>query len=276
LQHLTIFNPALLASKIHLLIINCIMKRIVLLFSTVLMTVVAFAQVDSTRSAAPEPTPKKKKDWSKISLANRANDHFVVQIGYDGWASKPDSIHTKGFSRSLNIYFMFDFAFKTDPRFSVGIGAGVGSSNIFFDNQEVDIISNGAKLAFPDKSDTTHFKKYKLVSAYLEAPVELRFTANPENSDRSWKGALGVKVGTLLSVHTKGKTLLNSTGGTINSYTEKLSSKRFFNGTKLAVTGRFGYGHISLFGQYQINNFIRDGVGPNVRPYTIGLMLSGL
>jgi hypothetical protein len=244
------------------------MKRIVLLFTTVLFMVAAFAQTDTST--------KKKKDWSKVSLSNRANDHFMLQVGFDGWSSLPDSIHTKGFSRSLNIYFMFDFPFKTDPRFSVGIGAGIGSSSIFFDNQEVDITSTGAKLPFPNKKDTTHFKKYKLVSAYLEAPVELRFVADPQNSDRSWKGAIGIKVGTLLSVHTKGKTLLNSAGNTINPFTEKLVSKRFFNGTKLAVTARLGYGHFSLFGQYQINNFIRDGVGPNVKPYSIGLTLSGL
>ncbi len=244
------------------------MKQIALLFTTVLLVASATAQTDSTT--------KKKRDWSKINLANRANDHFMVQIGYDGWGARPDSIKTKGFSRSLNIYFMFDFPFKTDPRFSVGLGAGIGSSNIFFDKQEVDITSTGNKLAFPNKSDTTHFKKYKLVSSYLEAPVELRFAADPENTDHSWKGAIGVKVGTLLNIHTKGKTLQNSTGGTLNSFTEKLSSKRFFNNTRLAVTGRLGYGHISVFGQYQINSFIRDGVGPAVHPYSIGITLSGL
>ena len=248
------------------------MKRIVLLFSTVLCVVAASAQKDSTRSSLVKP----KKDWSKVSLNNRANDHFLLQVGYDGWTSLPDSIHTKGFSRSLNIYFMFDFPFKTDPRFSVGIGAGIGSSSIFFDKQEVDITSTGAKLPFPNKKDTTHFKKYKLATAYLEAPIELRFTANPENSDRSWKAALGVKVGTMLNAHTKGKTLQNSAGNTLNSYTQKLASKRFFNSTKLAVTARLGYGHFSLFGQYQINNLIRDGVGPDVKPYSIGITLSGL
>jgi len=249
---------------------NCIMKQIALLFTTFLLAASTFAQIDSTIKK------KKKRDWSKVSLANRANDHFVVQVGYDGWASMPDSIKTKGFSRSLNIYFMYDFPFKTDPRFSIGVGAGIGSSNIFFDKQEVDITNLGSRLPFPNKADTTHFKKYKLVSSYLEAPVELRFTADPENSGSSWKGAIGVKVGTLLNVHTKGKTLLNSTGGTVNSYTEKLSSKRFFNNTRFCVTGRVGYGHISIFGQYQVNNFIRDGVGPNVHPYSIGINFSGL
>lgn len=246
------------------------MKRIVLLSAAVLLVIAAFAQND------PSTGGKKKKDWSKINLSNRANDHFMVQVGYDAWAGKPDSIKTKGFSRSLNIYFMFDFPFKTDPRFSVGVGAGIGSSNIFFDKQEVAITSTGSTLAFPNKADTTHFKKYKLATAALEAPVELRFAADPENIDKSWKGALGVKVGTLLSVHTKGKTLQNSTGGTVNSFIQKENSKRFFNSTKISATARVGYGHISVFGQVQINNFIRDGVGPAVHPYSIGVTLSGL
>jgi Outer membrane protein beta-barrel domain len=244
------------------------MKQIALLFTSLLIVASAFAQTDSTH--------KKKKDWSKVSLSNRPNDHFMVQIGFDGWAQVPDTIKIKGFSHSVNVYFMLDFPFKTDPRFSVGLGAGVGSSNIKFDKQEVDIINTGNKLPFPNKADTTHFKKYKLVSAYLEAPVELRFATNPENSDKSWKIALGIKVGALVNVHTRGKTLQNSTGGTLNNYVLKENSKRFFNGTRFCATARFGYGHISLFGQYQINTFIRDGQGPAVHPYSIGINLSGL
>jgi hypothetical protein len=244
------------------------MKQIVLLFSALLIIGSLSAQTDSTG--------KKKKDWSKVSLANRANDHLMIQVGFDGWAQKPDSIHTKGFSRSLNMYFMFDFPFKTDPRFSVGIGAGIGSSNINFDKQEVAITASSPTLAFPNKADTSHFKKYKLVSGYLEAPVELRFSSNPENSGKSWKGAIGLKVGTLLSVHTKGKTLQNSTGGTLNSFIQKENSKKYFNGTRLSGTVRVGYGNVSLFGQYQINSFIKDGLGPTVHPYSIGITFSGL
>ncbi len=261
------------------------MKRIVLLFSSLLLVAASFAQkqpVDSTakkalatKPAAPTTTPK-KKDWSKVNLGNRANDHFLVQLGYDGWAQIPDTIHTKGFSRSLNVYLMYDFPFKTDPRFSVGVGVGIGSSNIFFNKQEVGVESLNAGLPFPDKSQTDHFKKYKLVSTYAEAPVELRFVADPEHNSKSWKAAVGIKVGTLLDVHTKGKTLQSSTGTTLNNYIQKEASKRFFNATKLAGTARIGYGHISLFGQFQINNFIKDGLGPNVHPFSLGITFSGL
>jgi len=245
------------------------MKQIALLLSAVLIVASASAQTDSTAK-------KKKKDWSKVSINNRANDHFMVQIGYDGWTPLPDSIKTTGFSRSLNFYLMMDFPFKSDPRFSAAIGIGIGSSGIKFDKTEPNIISTAATLPFTDRSDTTHFKKFKLVSTYAEVPVELRFITDPENSDASWKIAIGVKLGALLDVHTRGKTLVNSAGNTLNSYTEKVKSKNFFSGTRLAGTARIGYGHVSLFGQYQITGFIKDGRGPNVHPYSIGLTFSGL
>lgn len=263
------------------------MKQIVLLSTTMLFVAAGFAQTQPADSTAkkpvvvahnPPPAPKKKKDWSKINMSNRPADHLLVQVGYDAWLQRPDTIHTKGFSRSLNIYLMFDFPFKTDPRFSVGAGAGIGSSNIFFDKQQVNVAGLTSTLAFPDAttSSSNYFKKYKLVSTYLEAPVELRFAADPEHYDKSWKGAVGVKVGTLLNIHTKGKNLVSSTGAAINNYTEKQSSKRYFSSTRLAATARIGYGHISLFGQVQINNFIKDGLGPNVIPMSVGITFSGL
>src|ERR1700712_4889061 len=103
------------------------MKKLFLLISIIGCSVMAFSQVDST---AP-PVPKKangKKDWSKVTLGNRANDHFMAQLGFDNWAGKPDTINTKGFAHSINVYFMLDFPFKTDPRFSIGLGAGVSGS----------------------------------------------------------------------------------------------------------------------------------------------------
>ena len=245
-----------------------------LLSGIVLLTVFfAQAQLDTT---APPPTPKQKPARHNIDLSNRSGDHLLIQIGYDSWANMPDSINTKGFSRSLNMYIMFDFPFKTNPQFSVAIGAGIGSSNIFFDKQIVDVAGNTQTLRFRNVADTNHFKKFKLTTAYLEAPVELRFTLNPSNYSKSFKVAVGAKVGTLLSVHTKGKNLQNRSGGAINNYTMKENSKRYFNGTRLALTGRIGFGSFSLFGSYQVNQFIKEGAGPDVKPFSIGLTISGL
>jgi hypothetical protein len=244
-------------------------RRITLSIITVLCFVAAMAQTTSE-------IPVKKKDPRKVNLSNRANDHFLFQLGYDQWLQKPDSIKTKGFSRSTNFYVMLDFPFKTDSRFSVALGAGIGTSTIYFDKQRADIgVARGA-LLFPNVADTNYYKRYKLVTTYLEAPVELRFTANPENSNKSWKFAIGAKIGTLLGAGTKAKNLVNKSGTSLGSTTVKEKNKQYFNSTRFSVMGRIGYGNISLFGQYQINNFLKDGVGPNMRPLSIGITLSGL
>ncbi|MEJ7736347.1 MAG: outer membrane beta-barrel protein [Chitinophagaceae bacterium] len=266
------------------------MKKFFVLLSVLLAGASVYAQRDSTTPvtvsrdttspvirtpAITSPTPK-KRDWSKVSLSNRSNDHFMVQVGYDSWLNKPDSILTKGISRSLNIYFMLDFPFKTNPRFSIGLGAGMSGGSIFFDKTIIAIAGSGTRLNFRNVADTNYYKKYKLATTYAEVPLELRFTANPQNNGKSFKVAIGGKVGTMLNAHTKGKNLQSKSGSTLNSFTIKESSKRFFNSTRLAATARVGYGVFSVFGVYQINNFLKEGAGADIRPYSIGIAFSGL
>lgn len=220
---------------------------------------------------------EKKKDWTRLNMGHRPKDHLLIQVGYYGWSRIPDSIQTTGLARSFNMYFMFDFPFKTNPQFSVGLGVGVATDNMYFSNTYIDITGRNAnRLSFQNVADTNHFKKYKLLTTFLEAPVELRFTANPESSGKSFKAALGAKIGTLVSAGTKGKNLLNKSGQSVNTFVQKEKAKRYFNSTRLSVTGRVGYGNFSLFGNYQINSFIKEGFGPDVRPYIIGLTISGL
>ncbi len=244
------------------------MKKTLLLLLSVSVTLFSIAQSET----------KSKKDWSKIDISSRSADHFMIQYGIDSWQGRPDSVRTGGFSRHFNFYFMFDKPFKTNPHFSVGLGVGIGSSNMFFNNTKVDIKSMTAKLPFTNVDSADHFKKSKLTTIFLEAPVELRYFANPANPNKSWKAAVGVKVGTLLKAYTKGKNLVNKSGASLYgpSYIVKEYDKRFINGTMLAVTGRVGYGIISLDAGYQITGVLKDGVGPSMHKFSIGLTISGL
>lgn len=243
------------------------MKKIALFVFSSLLLNSLFAQ-DSTK------TIKKKKD--PINLTGRANDHFMLQLGVTNWAGKPDSITTKGFSKSFNVYFMFDFPFKTNPKLSMAFGPGISSDHIIFSKTYVGIKDATSTLRFTDQSDTNHFKKTKLNTTYLEAPIEFRYTANPLNSDKSFKWAVGVKVGTMISAHTRNRVLQNKGGNTLNDYTMKEKSKRFFNTTRLIGTARVGLGHFSLYGSYQVTTLFKEGVAAEIRPFTIGLTISGL
>ena len=175
------------------------------------------------------------------------------------------------------MYFMFDFPFKSDPHFSVAAGLGVDASNIFFHETDVGVaIPNNQTLAFTSTVNTEHFKKYKLVLTNLEVPLELRYAFNPANTNRSWKIALGIKAGLLLSAYTKGKDKLNQNDQLINSYIEKKSSTNFFNSGRIVGTARVSWGFIGVFGQLQLTPLIRNGAGPTVNPYSLGIVLSGL
>jgi hypothetical protein len=190
----------------------------------------------------------------------------------------PDSIssHQKGLSRGFNAYVMLNKPFKNSPKMSLGIGLGISTSNIYFKKMNVDLKAAPGFLPFTPVDSANHFKKYKLASTFLEVPLEFRFTSRPAEPNKSFKAAIGLKAGTLLNVHTKGKTLLSSAGTTLNSYTEKENSKRFINGTHFMGTARVGYGVFSLFGSYQLNRFLKDGAGPAIKLYQIGLTISGL
>lgn len=237
----------------------------------IIIVLIALVTVSFSLSA------QSKKDWSKVTI-DPAGDHLMVQFSYDHWAAAPDSIrnHFKGLSRGFNMYLMMNKPFKSDPRLSVAYGIGVGTSSIFFKTVAIDVKSLSTTLPFGSLDSTNHFKKIKLATAFLEIPLELRYTFNPENEKKSWKVALGAKVGTMLSAHTKTKILVDKSGNALNSYIEKESKRTFFNSTKVAGTARIGYGNFSVFGAFQMTTLLKNGAGPALYPYQIGICLSGL
>jgi hypothetical protein len=222
-----------------------------------------------------QDTPKKTKSKPKIDLTGRPNDHLLLQAGYTQWANLPDTLSTSGLSKSFNAYLMFDFPFKNDPRLSMAFGPGIGSDHILFTKRRVGIAELTPTLQFTNVQDTNHYKKTKLATVYLEAPIEFRYNSNPEKNN-GFKWAVGVKVGTLINAHTRNTKWESRSGNLLNNYVMKESSRRFFNRTRLVAHGRVGLGHIAVYGSYQLTTVIKDGFGPAVRPYTIGLTISGL
>lgn len=242
------------------------MKKIVLFVVSCLFLTSLFAQ-DTLRPISSPPA---------TGFSGRANDHFLIQYGYAGWNGAPDSINTGGFSKSFNVYLMYDIPFRNNPKLSIALGPGISSDHIKFKKTYVGIKETSATLQFRDQADTNHFKKSKLVTTYLEAPVELRYTANPLNPGKSLKFAAGVKVGMLMNAHTRNKNLESRSGSLLNEYVMKESSKRYFNTIRVSAMARIGWGHFSLYGSYQLTNLFKEGVAAEIKPFSIGLTLSGL
>jgi hypothetical protein len=239
------------------------MKKIIYLSLSLLFCTAIIAQ---EKSSSSKP---------KIDLSGRPNDHLMLQLGYAQWVGVPDTIAMGGFSKTINVYLMMDFPFKNNPKLSVGVGAGIGSDHLMFSKLNIGLKDGGNKLPFTNVRDTNHFKKTKLATNYVEAPIELRYSANPATG-KGLKVALGIKVGQLINVHTRSAKLQNRNENLINDYVVKESSSRFINGTRLAGTLRLGIGRFTLFTSYQLTPVIRDGFGPAVRTLSTGIAISGL
>ena len=245
------------------------MKRILIVMAVSLFAVHAMAQKTTTDSTFT--AKKKKKGWSNV-IGDRANDHFMFQVGYSDFLNKQDSVGTKGIGRSLNGYFMLDFASKTDQRFSLGVGLGFGTDNYYLNKETVNLTDPNRITFVTDTAD--QFRKSKLTAAFFEAPIEGRYSSNPENPNKAWKFAIGMKLGVLLSMHTKEKIIRDVNG--LTNYTLKQKDDHLFNPIRSAGYLRFGYGVFSLFTQVDITSFIKQGDGPSIRPYTAGITISGL
>lgn len=228
-------------------------KRIALLLLIMSSSVMVFAQ-DVVEGGA------KKKVIEKPS-----RDFLMLQFTYEGWM-KPDSINTAGLSRGFNGYLCYDFPIKKSP-LSFAAGVGIGTSNIYFDGYQVVHSDSNARVEFI--KETKDYKRYKLTTAYLEAPFEIRYFSNIHNRNRGFKAAVGLKVGTLVSAYTKGR--INGT-----KTTEQLNRKDFYENWRFAGTLRLGWGNFSVFGSYNLTNLYKANQGPEIQPYSLGLCITGL
>lgn len=228
-----------------------------------LMAIFLFASVFSNAQDL------EKSGTNKSVLQKPSRDFVMLQFTYEGW-SRPDSIKTTGFGRGFNGYICYDFPIGKS-NFSFAAGIGIGTSNIYLDNQQIILSDTGASAQARFVAEQEDYKKYKLTTAYLEAPFEIRFFGNKENRNKGFKMAMGLRVGTLVGAHTKGRRAVDGT-----KFVDKENTRRFLENWRFSGTARIGWGNFTLMGTYNLNSLYKAGSGPQITPYSIGLCISGL
>lgn len=222
---------------------------------------------------------KKAKDSTAATYVNGmpaiikpSRDFLMIQMGYNTWINKPDSVKTKSVGYVFNAYLCYDFPIKKS-KLSFAAGVGINTSVVFLDKQlliRADTGIRGYAAAIVDDSNNT-YKRYKFNTVYLQAPFELRYYSNIQNRNKGFKAALGIQVGTLLGAHTKG---LRSVEG--SNIKDKEGAKRYLSPWNFAATARIGWGNITAFGSYNITNVFKDNAGPALTPFSAGICISGL
>lgn len=241
---------------------NSMRKLLSAVLFTAICSVLAlpvFAQTETTENANDAEIKKPSRDF------------LMLQFTYEGWANAPDSVKTGGVGRGFNGYICYDFPIQKS-HLSFAAGVGVGTANIYFKDQQLGLTDTGAagaQVSFQPESE--NYKKYKLNTTYLEAPFELRYFGNLNNRNKGFKAAIGMRAGILVGAHVKDSRTVDGT-----KVIDKINTKRYLDKYRFSGTVRVGYGNFSLFGSYNINAIFKDGLGPKITPYSVGLCITGL
>ena len=197
---------------------------------------------------------------------------FLLELGVNNPVNSSASFNT-GFwgSRTVNLYYQYDIRILKS-RFSLVPGIGLGMDRYKFTNNYTLDYESGTNAVILTKSELS-VKKSQLITNYLDVPVEVRYTSNPENPNRSLKLAFGFRGGMLISSFSKLKY-------TEDSETIKLKTRRNWNLNKFryGVYGKIGTGNFSVFGYYNLSTLFKTGMGPDdydINNVTFGISLGG-
>lgn len=225
---------------------------------------------------------------------------FTLELGVNQLLESPNKLKY-GFwgSRAINLYYQYDLRIGSSKfTFHPGIGLGMdrfkflsfqqflptdtvewGAPTLAYDNagntafiEASHYIYDGDTLDQADWSDTYETSKSMLALNYVDIPLEFRFNTNPEDLARSFKVAVGGKVGYLIGSHTKLKYKENGDQKKLkNDQDFNLNPFRYSAYLKIYI-GNFGF-----FGNYNINPMFKDQKGPaqtKTSYYTVGISLT--
>lgn len=199
--------------------------------------------------------------WAAFELGFNGfyDTNYSMYNGYDFMdLNQPKSLE-------VNINFWEADIPIVDHRIGLVSGMGWTMNNYKFDNPVTLQKVNGHISPVP--LDEAGFKKSKLTVSYLTVPLLLEFQI-PVNGDSNQLFVSGGVVGGVnIGSHTKVK---------YNHSKSKDHGSFAINPFKYALTARVGMKDINLFANYSLSPLFKDGKGPELFPFTVGISLFNL
>lgn len=170
-----------------------------------------------------------------------------------------DNFDLRAINQGVSVYSMFNFNFENTPH-SASIGVGYTGHNFYM---------KGTYLARP-YYDVTEFvnvphdyKRSKINTNYIDIPVEVSFRF----ADK-FKITAGFKFGILASGKTKYVGELYNDDQTYRVKYLKIDNLEKY---VYSVTLRAAYRSVHVFMSYQFSDTFKTGLGPSIKPISIGI-----
>lgn len=220
-----------------------------------------------------------EKTTKKTSARPDIPGVFNIEYGFNFAPTAPKDFDANFFgSTTFNLYYQYEFRILKS-NFSFVPGIGFSFERFKFKNGYVLTNFPGTdsvKMLSRTPAGYPNLKKSKLITNYVEVPLELRYNFNPEDPARSFKISVGGRIGYLFDSFTKVKYREDG-------QTKKMKDKQNFNLSEFryGLTGRVGFGSFSIFGYYNLNPLFEKNKGPvlnkeitDFSTFTVGLSLA--
>jgi hypothetical protein len=216
---------------------------------------------------------------------------FTLELGLNRSLNGPDNFKIGLWgSRTINVYYQYEMRIlKSKFSFIPGIGLSlerfkfrdgdilgyVRESNLFAN----DVTSRDTLFLFaPGQHFISRLKKSQLITNYVDLPLELRYTFNPDDPARSLKISIGGRIGYLYDASTKIKY-------SQDGEQKQIKDKQNFNLTRFryGAFAKIGFGNFSLFGYYNLTPLFKKDQGlfdtnkvpfNDMNTFTAGISLS--
>ena len=204
---------------------------------------------------------------------SRFKGHWAaVEMGVNSFANVDYKGYTPDYYMDLNQNKSFEVGFNF-LRYSIGLqkdkrniglvtGLGLTFNDYRFSNPYTIETVDGkvrSKLI-----EDTGLSKTKLSTSYLTVPLMLEFQIPVSGNNKKLYFSGGVIGGLKVGSHSKVK---------IDGSKSKDRGDFNINAFRYGATARFGYKGINLFGTYYFSTFFKNGRGPEMFPFTIGIGL---
>lgn len=200
-----------------------------------------------------------------VSPYSVRNIRLGFEMNNDLWLDKPDDVELKGFNRGVNLSLLYYHRFG-ESNFGIASGVVMASQNLYTKNAMLQTDDNGVSF-FSTMLDTIPFQNYKLNLTYLELPLEFSFKTKSHLSF-----SLGAKVGYRIADKTKYKGK-DFTGDLTNDLKMKVHNNDNLLDYRIGAFAVIGYKWINLTAYYQLTGLFEEGMGPDMSPLTVGILV---
>lgn len=197
------------------------------------------------------------------STTVRRQDRLIVDFFHDNWLVKPDSVITLWSSHGVSVSAMYDHPLGRG-NISLAIGAAFTSHNVrnnayIITQKDTAGSTNSSLKLFADGISN---KLNKLSTNYIDIPAELRFRLHPGKNGLSFKGAVGLRAGYIINVHSTRVT----DEGRFKSYIFPDIAKY-----RYGVHARLAYGKVGVMMFYSLSSVFEKNRGPEIIPFSAGI-----